>query len=84
MEQVFLQCRSLTYGQRALRVLERGGLTAALIRTPRALSVSGCGYGLILRKSRLQEALNLLRRKGVPFGPVYAYPVEQTPEEVEP
>lgn len=78
-----MQCRSLTYAQRALRVLEKSGFTAALIRTPRVLTPMGCGYGLIVRRSRLGDALTVLRGKGVPFGKAYVYPVGDVPEEVQ-
>ena len=46
-------CRSLTYAQRTAAVLERAGITARILRSPKSIAGEGC---------RLAEALVLLNR----------------------
>ncbi|MBR4550192.1 MAG: DUF3343 domain-containing protein [Oscillospiraceae bacterium] len=62
--------RSLTHAQRSARLLERSGLTAALIKTPPGLSSSGCSYAVTLR-SRPEEALALLRKNNMRVGRLF-------------
>ena len=42
--QFLLLYRSLTYAQRAVRVLEKEHIPASVVRTPRTLNSRGCGY----------------------------------------
>ena len=42
--QYLLTYRSLTYAQRAGRVLERAGVTGWLMKVPRDASARGCAY----------------------------------------
>ena len=44
MTQYLLMCRSLTYAQKSVKLLERSGITAAVVKAPQGLSSSGCGY----------------------------------------
>lgn len=41
--------RSITGAQRAMRALEQAGLQATLLRSPKFLSMKGCGYALKIR-----------------------------------
>lgn len=67
MKQIWISFRSLTYAQRAARVLERKGISATLVRLPQGVSKKGCGYALILR-GRVKEALNVLEAEHIPWG----------------
>jgi len=58
-------CRSLTYAQRTVTVLERAGITAHLMRTPRSISGEGCGYAVKVSQRRLPDALTVLNRVGL-------------------
>ena len=58
--QYLIMCRSLTNAQRASALLERKGISAAVIKAPQGLSSGGCGYALSLYR-RFEEATNILR-----------------------
>lgn len=60
MDYYFLLCRSLTYAQRTVAILERGGLSAYLTRVPQTVAVKGCGYGVKISKRYLERSLSLL------------------------
>ena len=82
MEQSLIMCRSLTYAQRAMKALERGGVTVSLIKAPQAVSSAGCAYGLRISSRNLQYSIDLLRKGSLPFGKVYRYLKDGTLEEV--
>lgn len=63
--------RSITPAQRAQRVLRRGGMEAALQRTPRQMEVQGCGYCLRIRTVDREMAVSLLEQANIPFGKIY-------------
>lgn len=58
-------CRSLTYAQRTATVLERVGVTAHIMRAPRAIAGEGCSHGVKVSQRRLPEALVALNRAGL-------------------
>lgn len=58
-------CRSLTYAQRTASVLERVGITAHILRTPRAIAGEGCSHGVKIAQRRLADALTVLDRAGL-------------------
>lgn len=68
MPQYLLMCRSLTYAQRASRLLERSGITAIITRTPRTMAESGCGYCVKVSEKRLAVSIKILNEAGL--GPV--------------
>ena len=63
--QNLLSYRSLTYAQRASRILERAGLTGTVTRMPKSISEKGCGYALIVRPRDLDRILSLLKNNGL-------------------
>ena len=83
MEQNLIMCRSLTYAQRAMKTLERGGVTVALLKVPQSVSQTGCSYGLRVPSRYLEYCIRLLREKEQPFGKVFRYPIDGTPVEVQ-
>jgi len=60
-----LICRSLTYAQRAARVLESFGITAIVTRVPQTITVEGCGYCVKIAVRHFIEALTILRNAEV-------------------
>ena len=58
-------CRSLTYAQRTAAVLERVGIAAHLMRSPRIIAGEGCGYCVKVSERNLATALTALARQGL-------------------
>lgn len=54
-------CRSLTYAQRTASALERTGITAHIMRTPRSISDIGCSHAVKISERRLPDALTVLK-----------------------
>ena len=67
----FFTFRSITGAQRAMQALARNGLRASLLRSPKALSMKGCGYALKVRPDRAAAAAAAFRQYGVPVQAVY-------------
>lgn len=60
MLQYLLICKSLTYAQRASRMLERRGITATVTKAPNLTGVNGCGYCIKLSEKNLTKAIKAL------------------------
>ena len=58
----FLICRSLTYAQRTAAELERAGITAYILRSPKGIPNDGCSHSVKVRQSNLAIALQVLHR----------------------
>lgn len=58
-------CRSLTYAQRTASALERAGITAHILRSPKSISEEGCSHSVKVSQRRLAEALVALNRVGL-------------------
>jgi len=71
MVQYLIMCRSLTYAQKAARVLERTGLTVSIQRAPKEISKEGCAYCVKVSERKLDIALMELRTAGTRFGRIY-------------
>ena len=63
--------KSLTYAQRAARVLERVGIIVSISRAPHGLGGEGCAYCLKVSERRLSEALGMIRSFSLNSGKVY-------------
>ena len=55
-------CRSLTHAQRTAAALERGGITARILRSPERSVVEGCSPSVKRSQRSLPEALRILQR----------------------
>ena len=64
-------CRSLTYAQKTAAALERAGITAYIMRTPKQISDTGCSHAVKISERRLSDALTVLNR--VEFSPTRIY-----------
>lgn len=71
MDSCIITFRSVTPAQRGETLLRREGISCTLARTPRALAEQGCGYSLRLRCGQLQQAIELLRQKGIAYRKTY-------------
>lgn len=82
MDYHLIMCRSLTYAQRALYVLERGGMKVSLVKLPQSISKTGCSYGVRVPSKRLHACIDLLQSKNVSYGKVFRYGTDGDVEEV--
>ncbi len=60
-----LTFRSLTYAQRASRVLERAGVTGTVSRVPKAAATRGCAYCVIVAARHRERGLAVLKSAGL-------------------
>lgn len=60
-----LTFRSLTYAQRAERVLERAGITGTVSRVPKAAATRGCAYCVIIAARHRDRSLDILTAAGL-------------------
>ena len=73
--------RSVTFAQRAQRVLLAGNIPCRLQRTPKRLSERGCGYCLRLMGVDMPMAMERLRREQVAYGKLYTLGEDGSVEE---
>ena len=55
-------CRSLTYAQRTAAALERTGITARVLRSPKSIAGEGCSHSVKISQRSRPEALLVLQR----------------------
>ena len=65
-----IMCKSLTNAQRGALLLERRGVSAAVVKAPQKLRGNGCGYALSLYR-RLGEAVEILKNNHLLTGKIY-------------
>lgn len=58
-------CRSLTYAQRTAAALERAGITAHILRSPKVIAGEGCSHSVKVAERSLAHALMVLERVGL-------------------
>ena len=58
-------CSSLTYAQRTAAALERAGITAYILRSPRIIAGEGCSHSVKVSERNLARALLVLERVGL-------------------
>lgn len=56
-----IMCRSLTYAQRIVKLLERSGIRGAILRAPHSIATDGCGYCVKISDSFISRAIAILR-----------------------
>jgi len=71
MVQYLIMCRSLTYAQKAARILERAGVTASILRAPKEISKEGCAYCVKVSERKIDLARIVLKDAGARIGRVY-------------
>lgn len=71
MKMYYITFRSVTFGQKAERLLENAGIQCSLQRTPRWMEEQGCGYALRIWTSEIQDSLRILRQERIPMKRLY-------------
>lgn len=71
MTYYLIVCRSLTVAQRTASALERAGIAARVLRSPKSISGSGCSHCVKVSQRRLADALIVLKRAGLSPSRVY-------------
>ena len=64
MREYYVNYRSITKAQSAQRLLQQRGISAELLRTPKALQENGCGYTLRMTEKAYARARPLLQGHG--------------------
>lgn len=73
MKDCFITFRSVTFAQRGESELKRAGIPCNVQRTPRWMEEQGCGYSVRLRCQDVTVAVELLKRRQVPYRKVYLH-----------
>lgn len=71
MKFYFITFRSVTFAQRAEKLLRRSDIRCTLQRTPRWMEEQGCGYALRIWVKEPAQAVELLRRGDIPMRRLY-------------
>ena len=79
----FITFRSVTFAQRAEKLLNQRGYRVSLMRTPRWMEEQGCGYALKIWTGEILTAVKLLREARIQLRKVYAQGDEGEMEEVQ-
>ena len=58
-------CRSLTYAQRTQTALERAGIMAHILRSPKIIDSEGCSHSVKVAERNLAPALVALAKAGL-------------------
>lgn len=75
-------CRSLTYAQKTAAALERAGITAHIMRSPRSITGTGCTHAVKVSERRLSDALTVLNRVELSPDRVYIMDADGSYKEV--
>lgn len=78
----FITFRSVTFAQRAEKLLNHQGYRVNLMRTPRWMEEQGCGYALKLWTNDIVAAVRLLRESKIQLRRVYVQLEDGQMEEV--
>lgn len=78
----FITFRSVTFAQRAEKLLNQRGIRVSMMRTPRWMEEQGCGYALKLWTKNILSAVNLLRENRIQLRKVYSQGEDGEMEEV--
>ena len=78
----FITFRSVTFAQRAEKLLNQRGYRVNLMRTPRWMEEQGCGYALKLWTNDIVAAVRLLRESKIQLRRVYVQLEDGQMEEV--
>ncbi len=75
-------CRSLTYAQKTEKILERGGITARVLRSPKSIAGNGCSHSVKVSQPHLTQAIALLKRAELPPKNIFVVEKDGTYREV--
>ena len=83
MRLYFITFRSVTFAQRAEKLLAQHSARVSLMRTPRWMEEQGCGYALKLWAAEILPVVQLLRENRIRLRKVYAQLENGDMEEVK-
>ena len=78
----YITFRSVTFAQRAEKLLNRKSIRANLMRTPRWMEEQGCGYALKLWSNDILQVRNHLQENQIQLRRIYLQKEDGTMEEV--
>lgn len=78
-----IMCRSLTYAQRASRLLDSSGIYAGLTKAPQGITPEGCTFGVRVQEKHVRRALAVIRSSGIKVGKVFRVDEDGRAEEAE-
>jgi len=78
----YITFRSVTFAQRAEKLLNRRGIRVSLMRTPHWMEEQGCGYALKLWTNDILDAVTRLRENRIQLRKVYSQRLDGEMEEV--
>ncbi len=61
MSKILIQLKSFTYAARASRLCDMSGIKSKVIKTPKKLTKSGCGYSLQIDNNDSERVLEILK-----------------------
>jgi len=82
MRNYYITFRSVTFAQRAEKLLQQKNIRATVMRTPRWMEEQGCGYALKVWTKDIFPAVQLLRDQQVLMRRVYYQRGEGQMEEI--
>ena len=77
----FVTFRSVTFAQRAEKLLNQRGYRVSLMRTPRWMEEQGCGYALKTGNPEIFRMVQLLRENRIQLRKVYVQQEDGQMEE---
>lgn len=82
MKFYYITFRSVTFAQRAEKVLSGAQIRCSLQRTPRWMEQQGCGYALRVWAREPEPAVQLLRSHKIPMRRLYLQGIGGELEEI--
>ena len=78
----YITFRSVTFAQRAEKLMHQQGIRATLMRTPRWMEEQGCGYALKIWNKDISATVDLLRENRIHLRKIYVQGDNGEMEEV--
>ena len=66
MANALIACRSVTYAQKVVRLLEKNNIRASVRRLPAGLPDTGCAHAIRVRRENLEQAIKIIQQAGFP------------------
>lgn len=83
MRYYYITFRSVTFAQRAEKLLNQRGIRVSILRTPRWMEEQGCGYALKVWTNQISSVVEELRESKIQLRKVYAQGEDGQMEEVK-
>lgn len=71
MESYIIMCRTITFAQRAQRLLDKTGIKSYIVKAPQGLTSEGCSYGIKVSKANGHRATEIMRGAGIKIGKTF-------------